>query len=252
MENLEQQLGLSLGSSARQTVLRVDNGDNKMGKNATGEFVEKVKDEAGNFTRKKFGKLLSGVVLLSRARLMGSYVKGEKPWWTPEFNPLMPTEPIKIVKGKKIMAEVTYKEIKSNPDMTKTNSDGSKSNNFSYITVLYLDDGQEIRKVELTGRSRGNWIDYSSALSKAGKSLLKQKTKLSIVESDEGSFECKFETDGEVENQEDILSKAVHLLQSANSGALMLGSKDEEVPLPEEPTEVKEKVEEINVDDIPF
>jgi len=257
MENLEQQLGLSLTNAPQYKTLKVDNGDNKKGKNATGEFVYKKKDEAGNFIRETFGKKLKGVVLMSRARLMGAYKEGEKPWWTPEFNPLG-MDIIYICKGSEVVLETNYKKLKADPRFTIMGSDGKKKNNFSYIAVLYLDDGSEVKKIELTGRSRGNWIDFSMKMNKAGNSFLKQITSLEIVENDEGGFECKFKKLEDIKDNKEVLDKAVSVLSTIGTGMAMLGSgKTTHAPEQEEEAEEvapvpSEPLEEIKIEDIPW
>lgn len=214
MENLEQKLGLSSPNVFQYKTLKVDNGDTKSGKNATGEFVCKTKDEGGNFVREKFGKKLEGVVMLSRARLMSKYdPKATMPWWTPEFNPLESFDKVKMFVGSEQKAEMTYKEIKHNDKFVTLNPDGTKTNKFSYITVVYILLDSKTLKIEFTGRSQGNWIQYSSKMSKAKKSFLRQLTRLRIEENKEdGGYECKFTPGAKVEDNEEIRSKAVTLL----------------------------------------
>lgn len=246
--NLEMQLGLSLQRRPQFTRLVVDNGDNRKGLNTTGEFVEKSKDEAGNFVRVTHGKNLEGIVLASRARLMRKYDPNkENPWWTPEFNPLNPNELVKICVGGQVKSETTYKEMKHNPNFVTIDPQTGKSkNNFTYISVLYVLIGSETLKIEFTGRSQGNWIQYSSKMNKAGKSLLKHLTKFRIVENKEdGNFECKMTSGAKVEEEEEIRGKAVELLGViSNTGNLLTtGSTTKESRLVALPGDVEPPVE---------
>jgi len=284
MDNLEKELGLVSISIPNYKVIKVDNGDNKAGKNATGEFVYKYKDDAGNYNREQYGKKLGAIILLSRARLMSKYdPKATMPWWTPEFNPTNVIEKIKIFIGKEQRAEYFYKEMKHSSKFTILQQDGSRKNNFSYITVLYVLIEGKILKLELTGRSQGNWFDYSSKTSKSDKSLLKHQTNLSVVESkddkgdDTGSYECKFTLGEKVENEEEIRNRAITLLEAVGTTKALPQAETqqalpakEEIPLPKEPgeeviqieeelveakpvkEETNEDVEEIKIEDIPF
>jgi len=260
---IEQQLGLSLSLQDRTPAIRIDNGDNKMGKNATGEFVIKTKNEAGDFERKKLGKSLEGVILASKARLMSKYDSNnpDEAWWTPEFNPLDTSEIVSICKGSKVVFQATYKEIKNNSRFVSMDPAGNKKNNFSYITVVYLDQGEDIVKIELTGLSRGNWIDYSSSMTKQEKSFLKQITELYIEENTDGSFECKFKKVKDIENNAQTVQRAIGLLESFKQGKPQLTTGTNEVASLPEKSELAEDPfegiednpeEEIKVEDIPF
>jgi len=250
-QSLEQLAGIGSSYRPQFRVAKVDNGDNKLGKNATGEFVIKTKNEAGEFLREKLGKNLEGIVLVAKARLSEKYDPNNKePWWTDEFNPLNPNELVRIIKNKIVVKEMTYKEIKHTNQFIIQNTDGSVKNNFTYVSVVYVKIGSETLKFEFTGRSQGNWIDYSSKMNKAGKSLHKHVTRFKIVENKDGGFEAKFSSGAKVEDEEEIRSKVVNLLGTLGSGNLLaqsvstpgisepkLVSLPDDEPLPEEPGE---------------
>lgn len=275
-QSLEQGLGLGGGQFKKYTTLRVDNGDNKKGKNATGEFVEKWKDEAGEFVRVQHGKKLDGVILAAMARLTEKYQDGKKSWYTREFNPMFVNKkskiPVDIYRGKNKIATATYGQIqKSN---STRNSDGTFVNNFVYTTVLYILVDKEIMKLELTGKSRSNWFDYSGMLRQNEVSLLTTQTALEVVDDAEGNYSATF-TKGDAVEYEDIKPFAEELkediiqrhtgdeeygddvptinLDEEETGYQTTGNDSREAMSTGKPINAGEKEEEeIRIEDVPF
>jgi hypothetical protein len=137
--------------------------------------------------------------------------------------------------------------------------------------VVYVKIGSETLKFEFTGRSQGNWIDYSSKMNKAGKSLHKHITRFKVVENKDGGFEAKFSSGAKVEDEEDVRNRVVNLLGILGSGNLLsqgetpkqLEAKqvplNDEEPLPEEPGEDmtnlrngEGEVEDVKIEDVPW
>jgi len=232
--NLELQLGLSLPNRTQYKEILVDNGDTKMRKNATGEFVEKSKDEGGNYVRTKHGTSLEGIVIATRALLREKYNEdkakaGEKRWWSSEFNPLV-EDTVYIIKNKMIAFKGTYQEIKHSGDYVALNADGTVTNKFDYIAVLYVIMNGEVVKMKFTGRSRSNWFDYFNRLNKAKKSLLERVTRFKInVSEDEVNVECKFSSGPVIKEKQEIRSKAIRFIDELKGNtSVMIGAGEPE------------------------
>lgn len=236
-------MGVSQGTGYK--TIRVDNGDNKVGLNATGEWVIKTKNGEGNFDREKLGKTIKGVFLASRAKVFSKYTEqaGAMKWYSDEFNSSDPSEVFRcyVAGEKRQLFEGTYKMLKDEFTIDKA---GQITKLYSYKTYLYFLIDGEIVKLELTGMSQGNWFEYPTPEA----NLLRVYTECEIVvhEDEKGKSYMATFRDGEdcgnvfAQNLEalDSLpeSNAAPVL-SASAPTQELPPVQEGVPLPPEPEE---------------
>jgi len=151
------------------TDIRVDNGDDKLGTGATGEFVHK-EGRKGNFTRELFGKEMEVVVVMTKAKISMSKIRGgvrTQEWFSNEFNPLNAFEIIDIRKGdnpKELVGSFTYKQIQER--FPKVQGEGGMKNPYNYTTVLYVNSltHSKILKFVLTGKSMRSWIEFKGQI----------------------------------------------------------------------------------------
>lgn len=233
-------MGVSQGAGFK--TLRVDNGDDKLGSNATGEWVIKSKNGEGTFERQLFGKTIKGVFLAARAKVFSKYTEqaGAMVWYSDEFNPLDSSDVFNAytAKEKAVKFTGTYKELQKEFTFSQA---GQIVKLYTYKTYLYFLVDGEILKLELSGKSQGNWIEHNIK----NEDLLKIYTECEIVvhEDDKGtSFMATFR-DGEscadlyTKNLETMMSlperKAVAPQAiSASAPTPELPPSDEGVPLP--------------------
>jgi len=167
MNNDNVEFALGLGSNRPQfKTIRLDNGDDIKGTNATGKFVCKTGTQESGFERESFGEKLEGIILMQRSKIRST--ESQDSWWSEEFNSLNPQEILTIHKGKDI-EEMTYFEVKKHYPPTKGRS-GQAKNSFQFQIILYLNRYTEIDsiiKIVLTGKSMSNWIKFRNGLSKS-------------------------------------------------------------------------------------
>jgi len=221
-----QKAKMGILSNAGFKTLRVDNGDDKNGTNATGEWVIKSKNAEGGYDRQQHGKEIKGVVLAARAKIFSKYnpAPGAVNWYSDEFNSADTSEVFNIYAGhdKSILHTGTYAEIKAK--FTQSDGLGNSTKLFSYRTYVYFFDGVETLKLELTGQTQGSWFDYKLPESK----LLRVLTICTIVqvEDDKGnvSFMSQFK-DGD--SADDMFDASVTALDDVPETR---GSKGIEAP----------------------
>jgi len=151
------------------TEIRVDNGDDKVSTNATGEFVHK-EGRKGNFTRELFGKEMEAVVVMTKAKISMSKIRGgvrTQEWFSNEFNPLNSLEIIDIRKGdnpKELVGSFTYKQIQER--FPKVQGEGGMKNPYNYTMVIYVNSltHSKILKFVLTGKSMRSWIEFKGQI----------------------------------------------------------------------------------------
>lgn len=160
--NLAFMAGVGGGFNSEFIDIRVDNGDDISGTNATGEFVHKV-GKVGSYVRTTYGSKIEGIILVQRASLS----LGEQ-WFTDEFNPLDALELINIrmtANPKKVSGKLTYKQIQEKFPKIQGHS-GQMKNPFNYKVQLYIQDQKDtsiIYRLQLSGKSMGNWIQFKQA-----------------------------------------------------------------------------------------
>lgn len=248
-KELEITLGLRSGEFKSYKTLRVDNGDDKKGTNKTGEFVCKTKDDQGAFVREQFGKMLKGVVVLTRAKVSSKFKKDVEGWISAEFNPSNQSEAIQVFKKKNIVWTGNYKSLKAMFSIKE--ADGTTSNNFNYRTVLYISLDGEIVKLELMGKSQSEWFQYSNLIN-TDFSLLGYETVCEIKEDAENETYYASFSKGEKVDYVASSEKAKSLLGTFRTNAQLnppkevksLGAGYNDIPTVGE--------EEINIEDVPF
>jgi hypothetical protein len=264
-KKLEVSLGLRGVQFPTYPTIRVDNGDDKKGTNRTGEFVEKEKDENEETQRTKWGKVIQGVVLMTRAKCNSPYKKGVEGWYTHEFNPFEKNELITIVKGK-TSSKATYEQIKNK--FSVDNGDGTRKNNYVYKTVLYLGlPENKIVKLILTGKSQGNWFDYQGAIKG---SLLEKMTIFEIVKNEEDDyFEAVVKTGDEKTDANENLERAKDLMSTEKPRPVLEAPEQNQIESPTMPekneipvvdveeeetpsVDIEDDPNEIKVSEIPF
>ena len=196
-EEQKAELGIQTGGYVKYGVITCDNGDNKSGMNATGEYVIKTKNQQGQFIREQFGSEMSVVILAVRAKVNSKFKKDAEGWYTNEFISGLQS-PVVAMQGsgdnKKELFRGTYEELRNQfsvPDGT-----GGITKNFVYSTILYVYhiEKQEVFKVLLRGKSQGKFFDYSSSLKKEDTLLSFETLKGIGVEEDEDGKENFYAT----------------------------------------------------------
>ncbi len=242
---------MGLGKSFQTyRILTVDNGDDKEGTNATGDWVIKTKNDAGDFERENFGKEIKGVVLMSRAKLSSKFSKNANSigWYSNEFVPGLESEVVikQMGSDKKELARGTYNQIKQK--FTVDDGMGNITKNYVYRTYIYLKQGDEIIKLQLGGRSQGKWFEYEL-------DALKKETICEIKKDDDGYF-ATFRDGDDVDFAENC--NAMRALKN-NVAPALAAPQQEQIEAPKQPVEeeiptinVDDDIEEVKIEDVPF
>ena len=246
-QNAEFLLGLGFSKPQFKTI-RLDNGDDIKGANATGDFVYKTGLQESGFTRESFGKTLKGVVLMQRSKIRST--ESQDSWWSEEFNSLNTYGKIRIHKGREV-AEMTYADVKKAYPPTRGRS-GQPKNSFQFQIILYLSldrDKDKTIKLLLAGKSMGNWIKFRNSLNR---SLLENELIITAIKNKENDhYEATFQL-GEPMDYTQNKDKAMGLYNKLSNKSIEapeakeITSKNEEIPV------IDEDEEEIKIEDVPF
>jgi hypothetical protein len=252
-KELDEILGTSSKQFIKYRTITIDNGSDIVGKDATGNFIERVwNNEFGILERKKFSEQFNGVIIASKAKVVD---KGKKPSWTSgEFDPsnkeeLIPVYPLsdgKMIKqpdGRIKMGTMVYSEIKRTRSMKQP--DGRTTATYNYLVILYVLVDKEIIKLQFKGTSRGNFFEYAKNISYLGAKIYNVMTNFSTyVDKETGKYAINFECEKDEKgnpipvNEEKIrmaritvaegMKKSVPALNSGSNNQLSL--PEEEIP----------------------
>ena len=269
-QELDDILGTKVAFAESYKVVHIDNGTDIMGTGATGDFITKeFNQEAKSVNRIPFAKTFNGVILAAKAQLID---KGKFPTWrTNEFDSTNKAEKIKVfplkdgkmiknaVTNKIVADELTYEEIKQTRKVPLP--DGTSQSTYNYFVILYvgLDNG-EIIKLKFKGTSRGNFFDYSKAISYTGAAIYNVMTLFSTYKDQTtGKFAIKFDYEKNDKgfpksvDAEEVRKMRVVVAERMKSSNLLSieSNKTPLIDVPQPPVDYSDN-EEIDINDIPI
>lgn len=262
-EQLDSLLGVSSSTFTHYKVITVDNGSDVAGTGATGKFVykEKVGDTMQKFP---YSDEFAGIILASRAQLSDNSKK--QTWRTGEFDPLDKKFPITVFqldqKGRflrdndnnPVVQITTYDQLKQARSIRQP--DGTVKHSYNYVQIVYVlvehpEGIKEIIKLSFKGAGRGNFFDYSKALSRMGAKLYNVYTKFTpYLDKSSAKYSVSFSFIADKNNNPMNVSDPEEVRKHRISVAVGFKNNLPSIAAPKEKPYISEGVD-VNYDDIP-